>query len=217
MTDEDSVFSAHYQSETWWLIIRENWVHSRASCWKVCSFSSHHYNDVIMGAMASQLTSVYSGADQRKYQSSASLTFVRGIHRSPVNSSHKWPVTRKMFPFDDVIMHSQFPCKFSECVQFVVLIRWMDGHNIAPTSTFSTQSMSIKGPKPVVWRDIFVKLQYALILPYAEHYVKYFGTGHDGGIKWKHFPRYWPFMRGIHRPPVNSRTKASGAELWCFL
>ena len=70
-----------------------------------------HYNDVIMGMIASQITSltivystVYSDADQRKYQSSASLAFVRGIHRRPVNSLHKWPVTWKMFPFDDVIM-----------------------------------------------------------------------------------------------------------------
>ena len=70
-----------------------------------------HYNDVIMGLITSQITSltivystVYSGADQRNYQSSASLAFVRGIHRGPVNSPHKWPVTRKMFPFDDVIM-----------------------------------------------------------------------------------------------------------------
>ena len=64
-----------------------------------------------MGAIASQTTSltivystVYSGADQSKHQSSASLAFVWGIHRGPVNSSHKWPVTRKIFPFDDVIM-----------------------------------------------------------------------------------------------------------------
>ena len=64
-----------------------------------------------MGVMAPQITSltivytiVYSGADQRKHQSSASLSFVRGIHRGPVNSPHKWPVTRKMFSFDDVIM-----------------------------------------------------------------------------------------------------------------
>ena len=71
----------------------------------------HHYNDVTMGSMASQITSltivysaVYSGADQRKHQSSTSLAIVRGIHRGPVNSQHKWPVTRKMFPFDDVIM-----------------------------------------------------------------------------------------------------------------
>ena len=37
-------------------------------------------------------------------QSSASLAFVRGSHRVPVNSPHKWPVTRKMFPFDDAIL-----------------------------------------------------------------------------------------------------------------
>ena len=70
-----------------------------------------HSDDVIMGAIASQITSltivystVYSGADQSKHQSSASLAFVWGIHRGPVNSPHKWPVTRKMFPFDEVIM-----------------------------------------------------------------------------------------------------------------
>ena len=63
------------------------------------------------GAMASQITiltvvfsTFYSDTGQRKQQSSASLAFVRGIHRGPVNSPHKWPVTRKMFPFDDVIM-----------------------------------------------------------------------------------------------------------------
>ena len=40
---------------------------------------------------------------------------------------------------------------------------------------------------------------------------------HDDVIKWKHFPRYWPFVRGIHRSRWNNRTKASDAELWCFL
>ena len=49
-------------------------------------------------------SNIYSGADQSKHQSSASLVFVRRIHRGPVNSPHKWPVTRNMFPFDDVIM-----------------------------------------------------------------------------------------------------------------
>ena len=47
---------------------------------------------------------VCSGADLRKHQSSASLAFVMGIHWLPVDSPHKGPVTRKMFPFDDVIM-----------------------------------------------------------------------------------------------------------------
>ena len=76
-----------------------------------CVIEILHYGDVIMDAIASQITSptivystVHSDADQRKHQSSASLAFVRRIHRSPVNSPHKWPVTRKMFPFHDVIM-----------------------------------------------------------------------------------------------------------------
>ena len=40
---------------------------------------------------------------------------------------------------------------------------------------------------------------------------------HDDVIKWKHVPRYWPFVRGIHLSPVNFPTKVSDAELWCFL
>ena len=59
-----------------------------------------HYDDVIMTILASQITSltvvysiVYSGVNQRKHQSSASLAFVREIHRGPVNFPHKWPVT----------------------------------------------------------------------------------------------------------------------------
>ena len=62
------------------------------------------------GPMASPITSltlvystVYSGADQRKHQSSASLAFVQGIHRWPVNTPNKRPVTRKMFPFDGIM------------------------------------------------------------------------------------------------------------------
>ena len=69
-----------------------------------------HYCNVILGAMESQITkltivysTIHSGA-YKKHRSSASLAFVRGIHRWPVNSPHKWPVTRKMFPFDDVVM-----------------------------------------------------------------------------------------------------------------
>ena len=48
---------------------------------------------------------------QQKHQSSASLAFVMGIHRCPVNSPHKGPVTRKMFPLDDVIMIIAWHCR----------------------------------------------------------------------------------------------------------
>ena len=75
-----------------------------------------HYTDVMMTAVASQITGVLivcstvcSGLDQRKHQSSASLAFVRGIHRWPMDSPHNGPVTRKTFPFNDVIMVSRHP------------------------------------------------------------------------------------------------------------
>ena len=119
-----------------------------------------------MGTIAPQITSltivystVYSNADQRKYLSSASPAFVRGLHRRPVNSPHKWPVTRKMFPFNVVIMGLSIIRRRQSWNCLIFLIKW--------------------------WNSIL----------------------HDDVIKWKHFPRYWPFVRGIHRSPVNSPHK----------
>ena len=75
-------------------------------------YPAYHYSDVIMDMMVSQITSISivcstigSGADQRKYQSSVSLAFMRGIHRWPLNSAHKGLVMQKMFPFDDFITY----------------------------------------------------------------------------------------------------------------
>ena len=83
-------------------------------CWHF-TVRAVHYSDVIMTSMASLIASfttvystAYSGADQTKHQSSASLAFVRGIHRWAVNSPHKRPVTQKMFPFDDVIIRNDW-------------------------------------------------------------------------------------------------------------
>ena len=108
------------------------------SSW-TCLFIGFHYSDVITGAIASEFTSLrivystaYSGIDQRKHQSPASLAFVRVIHRWRVNSLHKRPVTRKVFPFDDVI--KVFPTKHNlhECFMLSswlplrCLVLWMD-------------------------------------------------------------------------------------------
>ena len=79
-----------------------------------------------MMEMASQITSlaivcsiIYSDADQRKHQSSASLAFVRGIHRGPVNSPHKWPVTRKCFNL-----------MTSSCIRCLTVIKLLGVHII---------------------------------------------------------------------------------------
>ena len=92
------------------------------------------------GTMASQITSlaivystVYSDANKKKHQSSASLSFVRGIHRGPVNSPHKWPVTRNMFPFDNVIMSWPY-----DKVMWFILI-WFFSENWENVTPFKRQ------------------------------------------------------------------------------
>ena len=84
-------------------------------------YCTQHHSDVLMSAIACHVTgismvysTVCSGADQRKHQSSASLAFVRGVHGWPVNSPHKGPATRKMFSFDDVIMRMSDWCRFGD-------------------------------------------------------------------------------------------------------
>ena len=74
-------------------------------------------------------STIYSGADQRKHQSSTSLAFVRGIHQWLVNSLHKGPVMRKMFPFDDVIMHYEESVMLTELVWDFHIMYMVVGHS----------------------------------------------------------------------------------------
>ena len=102
-----------------WVIVQIIKLNELPYCYVLfCDNKVYHYGDVMMGAMASQITSItivyatiYSGADQWNHQSSASLAFMRGNHWCPVSSLHKGPVTRKTFPFDDIIvtLHRQRP------------------------------------------------------------------------------------------------------------
>ena len=104
--------------ESEWILLLYDWLWlSKASARIAGSqvHGSYHCSDVKMGTMASQITSltivystVYSGTDHRKHQSSTSPAYVRGVHQWPVNSPHIGPVARKMFPSDDVIMSWHF-------------------------------------------------------------------------------------------------------------
>ena len=85
-----------------------------------------------MRAIASQIigissvcSTVCSSVDQGKHLSSASLAFARGIHRWSVDSPHKGPVTRKMFPFVDVIM-----------------ITWSNAYNVCHLDPWGQTSMN---------------------------------------------------------------------------
>ena len=70
--------------------------------WPLLTKGEGHQSSITVPSSASRLCA--QPFVQRKHQSSASLAFVRGINRWPVDSPHKGPVTRSMFPFDNVIM-----------------------------------------------------------------------------------------------------------------
>ena len=145
-----------------------------------------HYDDVIMTMLESQITSltvvysiVYSGVHQRKHQSSASLAFVREIHRGPVNFPHKWPVTRKMFPFDDVIMLTN------------TLVRTV---HVFSTNV-SWGSFTAHWNATLQWHHISVMV--SLLID------KFFPIPQNkGNMK---APYYWPFVRRNHLSPVEGK------------
>ena len=139
----------------------------------------------MMSMIVSQITSlmsvystVYSGAVQSKHQSSASQAFVRGIHRWPVNSPHNGPVTRKMLPFDDIMI---------------------------------TQTAHVR------WARVF-----SILMIKAQHCtVTYKPNLLDGLVQerswWRHQMETFSALLAITAPRWIPRTKASEAELWCFL
>ena len=153
---------------------------------------------------------VYSAVNQRKQQSSASLAFVWWIHRWPVNSPHKRSVTRKMFSFDDVIIIiTQLLCQKVNTLIFLTFLRVVHGggggqiidpnRNLAPNKrqaiTWTTMNQFRDHMASLshneLGNDCTVDVWKSDLIPLL--------LIHDDIIKWKHFPRYWPFGRGIYR------------------
>ena len=123
---------------------------------------TQHYSDIVMSAMASLITSLmivystaYSDADQRKHQSSVSLAFLRGIHRWPVNSPHKWPLTRKMFPFDDVIMR---PDTYTESYCHIQLTVICVTLSMFRTECIKVSNMVASFPHGIAYRNFLRQL-----------------------------------------------------------
>ena len=134
-----------------------------------------------MTMIASQITSlaivystIYSDADQRKHQSSASLAFVRGIHRRPVNSPHKWPVTRKMFPFDDVIMIKMGYLKWPYCMEKEP---WIEVYTSLSWITTGLSKGSVKSI-PICWLTVNCCFRKNIQWNFNENTKKYFERFH---------------------------------------
>ena len=159
------LYFRHHKLFSWWLLF----THCGLVMPQGVILVNIHYYDVIMGAIASQITSltivfstVYSDADQRKHQRSASLAFLRGIHRGPLNSPHKWPVMQKMFPFDDIIMLGQVmafcviePSHYmNRCWLIISEFLW---HSLEANFAGIDQGLKVLGPIKCftyLWKDV---------------------------------------------------------------
>ena len=164
-----------------------------------------------MSVMASQITSltivttVYSGAGQRKHQSSASLAFVRGFHWWPVN---KGPVTRKSF-------HLMTPCreeldlwKEMTCLivyQVQVALRRHKNHCHGMLWLYPKGSRCLFNCYMSLYCSTVIHIECHPGVELGIHRSRnslFFFLWHNDVIKWKHFPRYWPFVWGIRRSSV---------------
>ena len=168
------------------------------------SFS--HCSDVTMSVMLFQITGVSivsstvgSGADQRKHQSSESLAVVRGIHRWPVDSPHKRSVMRVPYFLAIMLVWVKEKCIYNYC--FVLyhiysILLWALECILSQSKCTNVISSDLSTS------GNFLNTIFTLPWLMLEE-----NTEHDDVIIWKHFPRYWPFVREIHRSPVNSPHK----------
>ena len=150
-----------------------------------------HHSYVIIGAMASQITrltivytNVYSGLDQRKYLSSALLAFVQGIHRWPVNSPRKWPVTRKMFSFDDVIMYDPIETLWVLACSSVLYNSTIDVHTYIYIYVILFLLMNNLGKMPLTNHDKISVTLYVIRKIYVLHDEKN-GSEFEYDIQWE--------------------------------
>ena len=156
-----------------------------------------------MGATASQITSltivysiVYSDADQRRHQSSASLAFVWGIHRGPVNSSHKGPVTRNMFPFDDVIVGFTEYIWNSKGKILVVTHTWFPYYFYSEIFQYRRPGVGLLNPFPIFSYFIVFRITIFRFSVIHQFYISegiaatlqrgHIGTWFNGFNKWFH-------------------------------
>ena len=132
----DNVPPKDYRLST--IVVHANTTLVHCDCCHGCFICDIHYNDIIMSSITSQIivySTVYSDADQRKHQSSASLAFVRGIPSFP-SITHS--LKKRKFQRNGNIFHF---------LLVVVLIKWSDFYLqwIYSKTTIKTLMASFKG------------------------------------------------------------------------
>ena len=104
----------------------------------------------------------------------------------------------------------------NKILTFAHIISWCHQaicHYLSPCWPRSKSPNGCTKPECINIGGLLSTILYGFRVNYVE------GYPHDDGIKWKHFRRYWPFVRGIHRSPVNSLHKGQwrGALMFSFI
>ena len=108
----------------------------------------------------------------------------------------------------DTKNHVQTPLAFWFHVMF------SRGHDYANEYPFPPKLQNMTKLKDAIWRHSAIMRQWHT---YHTSVIKHLTVNHDDVIKWKHFPRYWPFVRRIHRSAVNSPHRGQWRGAFMFL
>ena len=154
-----------------------------------------HYNGVMMGAMASQITSL----------TIVYLTIIQAQIKENIKAPRHWPLCGE-FTGDRWI-----PCTDGQQ-------RGKCFHLMTSSCKYKSLAHVMGAENPIGFMGSLLDTLISLLTrgmqrlqQWQQRYL------HDDIIKWEHFPRNWPFVRGIHRSRWIPNTKASDTELWCFL
>ena len=147
-------------------------------------------------------SAVCSGEDQRKHQSPASVAFVKGIHWSPTDSPHKGPVTREMFPFDDVIIQNSCICYGTYCIPRIKNAHTLNRTNIlkAWTCCFhdNTRTHTLKSSNHIgvfFPKHFFFSEKIVISGSWGQYEAHLGPTGPRWAVCWPHEPCYLGRLR----------------------
>ena len=148
--------------------------------------------------------------------------FVRGIHRSLVDSLSK-PVTSSFDVFCDPRLNKRWskPSR-RRWFETPLCSLWRHCNESLQAINTTTQTKHIKPMRKLESRNILRTMRSTKSVSTPQpltNTIQYYRPLDTPWWRhqWKNFLRYWPLVRGIHRCRWSPRTKASDAELWCFL
>ena len=135
-----------------------------------------------------------------------------GVHLLHFFNAYKY----KSIPYDENM--PLFP--HHKSVYFIIWYYDSILHNPSYPAILASYNLPLPDNEKRFSCELFLIIQFVLVLQRCRYFdILHFRTWYEDAIKWKHFPHYWPFVRGFHRSPVNSPHKGQrrGALMFSFI